>query len=371
MTAPLTIAHVVSSLAIGGQEKMILDLAAGQAALGHRVTAVSLAEGDPGLLTGAFEARGVTVRHVGKRPGIDPTLSLRLGALFHREHVDVVHNHNRLPLMYAAAPAKLVGAIVVYTRHGPGVGSRAQRLIRRTAARFLDAYVAVSPEMTALSRAQGDCAERKLTTIDNGVDLTRFHPDAQARAAVRRELGIPDSAWVMGTVGRLAPEKTYQLLIAAAAPLLGQEVRLVIVGDGAEAASLKAAVNSAGVEAFAHLTGRRDDVPRLLCAFDVFALSSKMEGLPLVILEAMATELPVVSTAVGGIPGAVADGETGLLCPAGEVQALRARLQALADDHPRARRLGQRGREIALKRYSSERMVNDYLSLYRRLGGAS
>jgi glycosyltransferase involved in cell wall biosynthesis len=175
----------------------------------------------------------------------------------------------------------------------------------------------------------------------------------------------------MGTVGRLAPEKTYELLIAAAAPLLGAETRLVIVGDGAEAARLKAAVNSAGVAAFAHLTGKRDDVARLLCAFDVFALSSKMEGLPLVILEAMATELPVVSTAVGGIPGAVADGQTGLLSPAGDVQALRERLKALADDHPRARRLGQQGREIALRRYSSERMVNDYLSLYRRLGGAS
>jgi glycosyltransferase involved in cell wall biosynthesis len=98
----------------------------------------------------------------------------------------------------------------------------------------------------------------------------------------------------------------------------------------------------------------------------VFALSSKMEGLPLVILEAMATELPIVSTAVGGIPGAVADGETGLLSPPGDAPALRECLRALADDRPRARRLGQRGRQIALDRYSGQRMVNDYLALYRR-----
>ncbi|HEY2902830.1 MAG TPA: glycosyltransferase [Polyangia bacterium] len=363
----MIIAHVVSSLAIGGQEKMILDLAAGQSALGHQVMVVSLAPGDdPGPLGPAFEEKGVAVRHAAKKSGVDVGLGVRLAALFRRQRCDVVHAHNRMALLYAAAPGKLAGATTVYTRHGPGVGSGAQRWFRRVAARFLDAYVAVSPEMLALSRQQGDCDEKKLSAINNGVDLRRFHPDADARSRARAALGIPQTAWVIGTVGRLAPEKAYDRLIAAAAPLLGDEARLVIVGDGAEAARLRAAIVEARVEPFVHLTGKRDDVAHLLCAFDVFALSSKMEGLPLVILEAMATELPIVSTAVGGIPGAVADGETGLLSPPGDAPALRERLLALADDRPRARRLGQRGRQIALDRYSGERMVNDYLALYRR-----
>ena len=367
----MIIAHVVSSLAIGGQEKMILDLAAGQAARGNQVFVVSLAPGDAGALAAAFEARGVGVQHAPKRRGVDPILSVRLGALFRRHRVDVVHAHNRMALLYAAAPAKLTGATAIYTRHGPGVGSGAQRLFRRAAARFLDAYVAVSPEMLALSRQQGDCDERKLVAIDNGVDLDRFHPDAEARARTRQTLGIPSDAWVMGTVGRLAPEKTYELLIAAAAPLLGDKTRLVIVGDGPEAPRLREAVATAKVEPFVHLTGKRDDVPQMLAALDVFALSSKMEGLPLVILEAMATELPIVSTAVGGIPGAVAEGETGLLSPPADALALGARLGALAEDRARARRLGQRGRQVALDRYSSARMVGDYLSLYGRFTKAS
>ena len=344
-----------------------MDLAAGQAALGHRLMVVSLAPGDgPGPLAPAFAARGVAVRHAAKRSGVDLSLGVRLAALFRRERVDVVHAHNRMALLYAAAPAKLAGATAIYTRHGPGEGSGTQRRFRRAAARFLDAYVAVSPEMLTISRQQGDCDEKKLLTIDNGVDLRRFRPDTDSRARLRKELGISPTAWVVGTVGRLAPEKAYDLLIAAAAPLLGDGSRLVIVGDGDEAGRLRAAAAEARVEPFVHITGHRDDVAHLLCAFDVFALSSKMEGLPLVILEAMATELPIVSTAVGGIPGAVADGETGLLSPPGDVEALRDLLRALAADRGRARRLGQNGRQVALARYSSERMVNDYLALYLR-----
>ena len=367
----MIIAHVVSSLAIGGQEKMILDLAAGQVARGHAVQAVSLAPGDPGTLAEAFEGRGVTVRHVAKRNGVDPTLFPRLFAVFRRARADVVHAHNRLALLYAAAPGKLAGGTTIYTRHGPGVGTAWQRFFRRGAARCLDAYVAVSPEMLALARQQHDCDERKLAAIDNGVDLARFRPDAQARVAARAAIGIPEAAWVMGTVGRLAPEKNYELLIAAAAPLLGPEVRLVIVGDGPEAPRLRAAAAGAGVERFVHFTGKRDDVPALLCAFDLFALSSRLEGLPLVILEAMATALPIVSTAVGGVPGAVADGETGLLSPPGDVAALRQRLQALRDDRARAQALGRRGLQVALARYSIDRMVDDYLTLYRRFGRAA
>jgi len=368
----MIITHVVSSLAIGGQEKMVLDLASGQVARGHTVQAVSLAPGgDPGTLAATFEKRGVRVCHVARREGVDPTLFPRLFAVFRRARAEVVHAHNRLALLYAAAPGKLAGGTTIFTRHGPSVGTPWQRVVRRAAARCLDAYVAVSPEMLNLARQLRDCDERKLSAIDNGVDLGRFRTDARARAASRAALDIPEDAWVMGTVGRLAPEKDYELLIAAAAPLLGPQIRLVIVGDGPDASKLRTAAAGTGVERFIHFTGKRDDVPALLCAFDLFTLSSRMEGLPLVILEAMATALPIVSTAVGGIPGAVADGETGLLSPPGDAAALRQRLKTLLEDRARGREMGRRGREVALARYSIDRMVDDYLTLYRRFGRAA
>jgi glycosyltransferase involved in cell wall biosynthesis len=107
------------------------------------------------------------------------------------------------------------------------------------------------------------------------------------------------------------------------------------------------------------------DVPRLMPAFDVFALSSEIEGLPLVVPEAMAAGLPIVTTAVGGLPGVVDEGETGLLVPIEEGR-LRDAIAALARDHARARAMGLRAREVALHRYSADRMVEAYLDLYAR-----
>src|SRR4051812_28420302 len=118
----MIVAHVLSSLRIGGQERVALELAGGQAKAHHAVMVVSLAPPPDGPLADAFRASGVTVHRVAKRAGFDPTLPLRLAALFRREHVTVVHTHNRMPLIYGAAAGKLARAKVVHTRHGPGRG---------------------------------------------------------------------------------------------------------------------------------------------------------------------------------------------------------------------------------------------------------
>src|SRR4051812_19844858 len=115
----MNIAHVLSSVRIGGQERVALDLASGQRDQGHDVTVVSLAPPPDGPLAEAFRARGVDVQRVAKRPGVDATLTLRLASLFRQRRVGIVHTHNRMPLLYGAAAGKLAGATVVHTRHGP------------------------------------------------------------------------------------------------------------------------------------------------------------------------------------------------------------------------------------------------------------
>jgi glycosyltransferase involved in cell wall biosynthesis len=205
---------------------------------------------------------------------------------------------------------------------------------------------------------------RKLQVIDNGIDLARFAPDARARAEARRELGVPDDAWVVGTVGRLVDLKNHALLVRALAPT-GQHV--VIVGEGPERAALEELVAALGVGARVCLAGRRADVPRMLTAFDVFALPSTSEGLPLVLPEAMATALPVVATRVGGVPQVVDEGVTGFLVPSQDEAALRDRLATLAADPGRARAFGARARELALERYSLERMWAAYRAIYERV----
>jgi glycosyltransferase involved in cell wall biosynthesis len=228
--------------------------------------------------------------------------------------------------------------------------------------------VAVSPELRDLAESLGDCSPQKLTVIENGIDLARFGTDSERRRAARTALGIPDDAWVVGSVGRLAREKDYPLLVRAVAPLLGPSARLLLVGDGAEAGAITAEADAQRVRPFVTMPGARDDVPMCLAALDVFALSSRLEGLPLVALESMATGLPVVAPAIGGLPGLITDGVNGLLFPAGDERALRERIEGLRADPERARAMGQRGQTHVHEHHSHETMVRRYLQLYAGVG---
>lgn len=365
----LRIAHVLPTFDIGGQERVALDLARAYRAGGHQVCAISLVDGPEGPLGVAFRAAGVATFAVRKGPRVDPTLPFRLARLLAAERIQVVHTHNPMALTYGAPAGKLVGAVVVHTKHGENLELHGRRvLVRRVLSAFADAFVAVSPQTAEAARASRDVREEKLRVIPNGIDLSRFgDPDGMARRDVRAELGIPGDAWVVGSVGRLAPEKDHALLVRAMAPLLGPGHRLLVVGEGPERAAIERAVDQAGAGRWVHLPGARADVPRLLGAFDTFALPSNSEGLPLVLLEAMAAGLPIVATRVGGIPDVVEEGTTGLLVPPSDPEALRERLARLRADPALAAGLGQRARQAALQRYSLRSMSDAYLALYRAL----
>lgn len=359
-----SIVHVLSSFGVGGQERVALDLADGQRRRGHRVAVISLAPPPDGPLAAEFRDAGIDAYTIPKGPGLDPTLTARLAWRLRRVRADVVHSHNPLPLIYAAPAARLVGAVAIHTKHGQNPSSRGQILLRQAAARLVSAFVAVSPGTAAQARAQRDCPADRLQVVPNGIRLERFRPDAAIRAATRRELGLPDDAWVVGTIGRVDENKNQPMLVRAIAPLLGDRGHVVVVGDGPARAALDAAIATLP-PGRGHALGRRMDVDRLLPAFDVFALSSVSEGLPLVVPEAMAAGLPIVSTRVGGLGDVIDEGVTGLLCEVDEAS-LRAALATLADDPARARAMGTRAREVALARYSAERMLDDYLAIYER-----
>jgi glycosyltransferase involved in cell wall biosynthesis len=360
----LSIVHVLSSYGVGGQERVALDLAIGQMARGHRVSAISLAAPPDGAIVDEFAAAGIHAGRVVKHDGLDPTLVPRLAGALRELAADVVHTHNPLPLIYGAPAARLVGAAAIHTKHGINPGSRGHRWLRRTAARFTHEFVAVSDTTAAQALAQHDIGVDKLHTIPNGIRLDRYTPDPEARAATRVELGLGD-AWVVGTVGRLVSIKNQAMLVRAMAPILSSRVRLVIVGEGDARPEIEAAIAELPEPRWVVLTGRRMDVPRLIHGFDVFALSSESEGLPLVVPEAMAAGLPIVTTAVGGLPSVVTDQMTGLVVPVDEA-ALATALAVLEADHERARAMGARGRSEALARFSFDRMVDAYLALYER-----
>jgi glycosyltransferase involved in cell wall biosynthesis len=236
--------------------------------------------------------------------------------------------------------------------------------MRRAGSALAHRFVAVSAMTADFARKLSECPEDRLRIIENGTDLDRFRPDASARARVRARLGVPDDAVLVGTVGRMAEVKNHPLLVRAMAPLLGPSLHLVVVGGGPEAVRTAALVEETGKAAFVHLAGETPEVAEHLAAFDVFALSSDTEGLPLSVTEAMGVELPVVATAVGGVPKVVVPEETGLLVPRRDEEALREALRRVAGDPELRRRWGARARAIALERYSADRMEREYLALY-------
>ncbi|HVV83534.1 MAG TPA: glycosyltransferase [Kofleriaceae bacterium] len=365
----MVIVHVISTFGVGGQERMVRDLATGQAARGHRVIVVSLAPPPEGPLAVALQAGGVEPLTVAKGPGVlDPTLGARLAWAFKRRDADVVHTHNPLAMAYGAAAGRAIGATVVHTQHGLHAGSRGQRLVRRQLARLVDAFVAVSPAIAHQLRTTHELGDR-IDVIENGLRLDRFRPDPEQRAAVRAELGLPADAFVIGNVGRIDEWKNQRLLLAAAAPLLGDKVRVVFVGDGPAEAELALAIARLPNPAWARMVARRDDLDRVLTAFDCFALTSRSDALPMVVLEAMATGLPVVATAVGALPGVIADGETGYLTAVDEAE-VRDRLRRLVSGPEATRAMGGRARADALARHDAARMVDDYLRLYERTADA-
>jgi glycosyltransferase involved in cell wall biosynthesis len=371
----MVVAHLLSSFEIGGGERVALELASGQKAAGYDVLVIGLAPSPDGPLAEAFRARGVQVLRISKSPGFDPRLALRLAAALRRNHVAVAHLHNALPLIYGAPAARLVGAIAVHTRHGPRPSTGLQQWLLRSSGHMAHAYVAVSSEVRDAALRQRVCRASRLSIIDNGIDVDRFGGGPDARRAAREALNLPLDAWVVGSVGRFAPEKDFPFLVRAAAPLLGpaaQHLRpaahLLIVGDGGEMGKVRGEVAARGVDRFCVLPGARADIPACLAAMDVFVMSSRMEGMPLAVLEAMSSRLPVVATSVGGLPGLIDDGACGFLVPSGDEGALRARLQSLRDDPGTARAVGERGRQRVVERHSRETMVRRYLELYRNLG---
>jgi glycosyltransferase involved in cell wall biosynthesis len=358
----MRIVQTVLSLGIGGQERLMLRIVAALQKRGHDVQIVTFTPG--GALLNEV---GSTPVHVldfsgSGKGGFDPTLPARLWRLYRSLRPDVVHTHNATPLVYGALAGRLARAHVIHTKHGnDGYTSRSLPLAR-VASRFVHHFVAVSDDTAVIARKTERPSRAALTVIENGIPLDAFARDARARDEIRDELGIPREALVVGSVGRLNQDKDYPLLVRAMEPMLSDRVRLVLVGEGPARAPIEAAISAAS-RPFVVLAGARRDVPKVLSALDVFAMSSKTEGLPLALAEAMTAELPVVATAVGGVPTVVPKG-AGILVAHGDAPAMTAAIRRLLDDPQTRTEMGAAGRAYALGRYSEDRMLADYFALY-------
>jgi glycosyltransferase involved in cell wall biosynthesis len=364
--APLSIAHVLVSLEMGGAERLVVDVARAQAEQGHRVAVFVLSKSANPILQGLLSEAGLPVIAFERRPGIDLRLIPRLAFALRRCRPDIVHTHNEPPLIYGTPAARLIGATAIHTCHGPRSLSRGAKLLARAAARLTHRYVAVTGAVVEELSASGDVPRDKLLVIENGVNLNRFRLDRAQGAEIRRRFGIPETAYVVGSVGRLAPEKNFGFLMRAVEPLLAAGAHLLLVGDGAERGRLEAQAAASASPAAIHFAGAQADVAPFLAAMDTFSLSSTFEGLPLALLEAMATSRTVVAHAIGGIPLVVEDGVTGLLTTPEDQAGFTAALLRVRDDKVLAKSLGEAGSARAIHRYGLHRMLDEYMAVYRQ-----
>ena len=257
--------------------------------------------------------------------------------------------------------------VVCFSLHSTGLPDHVE-LPNRLLAPMTDAFIAVAPSHGEyLVRCEG-CPRRKVRVIPNGVDTDRFHPRWPDRS-VLEELGMQADTPAAGIVAALRPEKNHELFLRAAALVHAQRpaARFLVVGDGPRRASLEHMAADLRLTHAVRFLGTRADVPAVLSILDVLLLTSHMEANPVSILEAMASEIPVVATRVGSVPETVCDGENGYLAAPGDAEAMAAHTLALLDNRKRAEALGRAGRETVLRHWSIDRMVGGYEQLIEEI----
>lgn len=301
-----------------------------------------------------------------------------LRRLFREQKVDLVHVNNIPPWVDCVLGARLAGCNCIETFHGVEQGalrfSPFRRGLFQLASMGSAALTAVASPAADLVAELTGIARGHIEVIPNGVDTTVYSPlpDAEEKRTLRQEVGLPSDGLLFGCVAALRPVKNHRGLLNAFASAIkhgGYNAYLVLVGDGELRVGLEAQCRELGIEQKVRFLGARTDVERLLKCFDALVLNSETEGLSYAVLEAMASGLPVIATAVGANPQLIQDGCEGWLLPQGDVRALTSCLEGAMASSGRLAGMGQRARDKIVGTFSLEAMSRAYMQLYQRVSG--
>jgi sugar transferase (PEP-CTERM/EpsH1 system associated) len=369
--------HLVYRFDTGGLENGVVNLINQMPTAAYRHGVVALTEVAPGFAR-RIERSDVGFISLHKPPGHAVKLYPRLAQLFRELRPAVVHTRN-LAALECQVPAALTGVPVrIHGEHGRDVddldGTRVRyQWMRRAYRPFVHRYVALSRDLAGYLQAKVGVPPGRISQVYNGVDIERFHPPLNMRPPIPGCPFTEEQLFIVGTVGRMQAVKAQTLLARAfiraleLEPALRDRLRLVMVGDGPLRAEAQARLEAAGVSALAWLPGERADVPDVMRGLNCFVLPSLAEGISNTILECMACGVPVLATAVGGNAELVVDGETGVIVPADDVDAMAAGLVQIAASPERTQAMGRAGRERAVRHFSLPAMVAAYQGLYDRL----
>lgn len=346
---------VINELDLGGAERVLVDQIIHSDAVEFHVCVI----GGGTALASRLPPR-VPFHDLGCRGWWDPRAVPRLRATVRRVDPTIVHAHLPRAGAIAAIAIRGMGRPLVYTEHNVWSGyPTLGRPLAFLAARSADAVVAVSDSVRASTRTYARVPEARIRTIRNGVDLARLPHATPTRLSGRLRLCA---------IGNLYARKGYPHLLRALA-IIGTvgNIQLDVFGTGPELHALESLAAQLGLQTSVRFRGHHDDAASELHAYDAFCLPSLVEGLPIALIEAMGVGLPVVASAVGGVPEVITSGQNGLLAPRGDSAALATALRDLAADSGLRARLGAAAARTVAERFDVSIMARAYDRLYREL----
>jgi len=382
-TDRIRVARVIARLNIGGPAIHTILLTAGLDPARFESLLITGVEAEhEGNMLDLAAAKGVqplVIPDLGRE--ISPWRDLRtlwmLYRLFRRWRPSIVHTHTAKAGTVGRLAAWLAGVpIVIHTFHGHVFHgyfgpqkTRAFIYIEWVLARLSDRIVTVSEGQRTELAGYGIAPLDKIAVVPLGFELDELFHCQPHRGELRAELGLAADTPLVGIVARLTAVKNHHLFLKAARLIAQEEpgTRFLVVGDGELRDELETRTRELGLEEQVLFLGWRSDMPRIYADLDVVALTSRNEGTPVSLIEGMAAGVPVVSTAVGGVPDIVADGVCGYLVPPDDAAALARAIVALLRDKEKAQAMGQAGRQVVKARFSAERLIGDVERLYIQL----
>jgi glycosyltransferase involved in cell wall biosynthesis len=365
---PIRILEVIPSLGCGGAERMVVNLITHLDRRRFQVAAINLGHSEGWVLEERLAREQVQVWHLDKEPGFDPRIFHRVRAVVRQFRPHLVHSHLCLHYVYLS----LIGCRPlrrVVTVHLPAetIHKQATRWLARMAYRRGVVPVAVSQGVAnwlECTHGVEDCM-----VIPNGIPIDDYQCPSKPRQVWRREQGFQEEDVLFVCAARLEKQKNHAMLLEAFArgPATSRRARLLLAGDGERRPALEEQARELGIQEKVRFLGLRADICEVLAAADVFVLASHSEGNPLSLMEAMAAGLPVVATAVGGVPELISDRISGLLVAPGDGDGLVAAMLRLLQDGETRRTMAAAAAQYAKKAFSASRMAQGYMELYERL----
>ena len=380
MGHPKKILHIVHSLQVGGLENGLVNLLNRLDPERFNQTVCCLTSA--GTFATRIEPREVSIIELHQSPGKFRFPVMSLAKIIRRLSPDIVHTRG-WPTVDAVFAGALAGVPhIIHGEHGREhsdiEGSNWKRnQVRRVVGRLVDRYVVVCDFFSPWLVKSCGVNSAKIRYIPNGVDTERFTPDfgsmsssspeaVSAKCRLRDDLGLSSNALIMGSVGRLDPVKDFPTLLKAIAKITGagDDVRLVIVGDGPIRDTLISFAKDLGIQSQVLWLGDRRDIASLLRCFDLFVQTSIFEGMSNTLLEAMASGLPLIATETGGNPELVQPGVNGTLVKVGGVDGLATVLKTYISDKELRTNQGHMSRSMAQSRFDLSIMAERYSQLY-------